>query len=272
MVAFVAAWNGLAHLACQLGFRRISGLDVAHFGYLANLALHRGAEVGVTRRLIALWDLPPPQRIHVHSEWPYRVDISCLGQFTIQLDGNRISTGSGKAQRKPRELLFHLIIANGRDLEQDWLADELWPDADGDQSIHSLTTTIYRLRKLIGAQAVIHEDSHVRLNPLCVSTDLGRLRDALRRLGDETLPTTDRMAAFDLALQLYQGPLLPGIAMAPIVLERQRQLALLASEGLGFLATLDPADVGRTLRLNRLRAAIGDEALPDSIACLWPTS
>jgi hypothetical protein len=176
MAAFVPAWNGLAHLACQLGFRRISGLDVTHFGFLANVALHRGAEVGVTRRLIALWDLPPPQRTNVHNEWPYRVDISCLGQFTIQLDGNRISTGSGKAQRKPRELLFHLIVANGRDLEQDWLADERWPDADGDQSIHSLTTTIYRLRKLIGAQAVIHEDSHVRLNPLRVSTDLGRLR------------------------------------------------------------------------------------------------
>ena len=271
MAAFVAAWNGMAHLACQLGFRRISGLDVAHFGYLANVALHRGAEVGVTRRLIALWDLPPPQRTNVHDEWPYRVDISCLGQFAIRLDGHRISTGTGKAQRKPRELLFHLIIANGRDLEQDWLADELWPDADGDQSIHSLTTTIYRLRKLIGAQAVIHEDGHVRLNPLCVSTDLDRLRDALRRLGDETLPTTDRMAAFDLALQLYQGPLLPGIAMAPVVLERQRQLALLASEGLGFLATLDPAAVGRTLRLNRLRAAIGDAVLPDSIARLWPT-
>ena len=126
------------------------------------------------------------------------------------------------------------------------------------------------MRKLIGAQAVIHEDSHVRLNPLCVSTDLGRLRDALRRLGDETLPTTDRMAAFDLALQLYQGPLLPGIATAPVVLERQRQLASLASEGLGFLATLDPADVRRTLRLNRLRAAIGDAVLPDSIGRLWP--
>jgi LuxR family transcriptional regulator, maltose regulon positive regulatory protein len=271
MGAFVAAWNGMAHLACQLGFRRISGLDVTHFGYLANVALHRGAEVGVTRRLVALWDLPPPQRSNVHDEWPYRVDISCLGQFAIRLDGHRISTGSGKAQRKPRELLFHLIIANGRDLEQDWLADELWPDADGDQSIHSLTTTIYRLRKLIGAQAVIHEDGHVRLNPLCVSTDLDRLRDALRRLSDETLPTTDRMAAFDLTLQLYQGPLLPGIAMASVVLERQRQLALLASEGLGFLATLDPAAVGRTLRLNRLRAAIGDAVLPDSIACLWPT-
>ncbi|GEP58435.1 AfsR/SARP family transcriptional regulator [Reyranella soli] len=270
MSAFVAAWNGLAHLACQLGFRRISGLDVAHFGHLANLALHRGAEVSVTRRLIALWDLPPPQRSIVHHDWPYRVDISCLGRFAIQLDGHRLSTGSGKAQRKPRELLFHLIIANGRDLEQDWLADELWPDADGDQSLHSLTTTIYRLRKLIGAQAVIHEDSHVRLNPLHVSTDLGRLRDALRLVGDETLPTTDRMAAFDLALQLHQGPLLPGIAMAPVVLERQRQSALLASEGLGFLLTLDPADVGRTLRLNRLRAAIGDAALPDSVARLWP--
>ena len=79
------------------------------------------------------------------------------------------------------------------------------------------------------------------------------------------------MAAFDLALQVYQGPLMPGVSLGPVVLERQRLLALLASEALGFLATLDPAEVGRTLRLNRLRAAIGDAALPDSVTCLWPT-
>ncbi|MBV8409163.1 MAG: hypothetical protein JOY64_16150 [Alphaproteobacteria bacterium] len=271
MAAFVAAWNRMAHLGCQLGFRRIAGLDVGHFGHLANLALYRGAEVAVTRALVALWDLPPPQRTNIHDEWPYQVDVSCLGRFAIEVDGKRLSTGSGKAQRKPRELLFHLVIANGRDLEQEWLADELWPDADGDQSLHSLTTTIYRLRKLIGGRAVIHEDSRVRLNPLRVSTDLGRLRDALWCVRDEALATADRMASFDRAVQLYQGPLLPGIAMTPVVLERQRLAVLLANEGLGFLLTLDPADVGRTLRLNRLRAAIGDAVLPDSVARLWPT-
>jgi len=79
------------------------------------------------------------------------------------------------------------------------------------------------------------------------------------------------MAAFDLALQLYQGPLMPGVSLSPVVLERQRLLALLASEALGFLATLDPADVGRSLRLNRLRAAIDDAVLPDSVTGLWPS-
>jgi LuxR family maltose regulon positive regulatory protein len=268
---FVAAWNAMARLASELGFRRISGLDLTYFGGLANEAFGRGADIGLTRRLVTLWHLPPPQRVVVHSAWPYQVEISCLGGFTILVQGSRITSGSGKAQRKPRELLMHLVIADRRDLEQGWLADELWPEADGDQSLHTLTTTIYRLRKLIGADAVIHEDNHVRLNPLRVATDLARLRAELTRLQDERLPTGDRMAAFDRALRLYQGPLLPGIALAPVVRERDRVCASLANEGLGFLLGLDRADLRRTVRLNRLRDAIGTAGLPDSVARLWPS-
>jgi LuxR family maltose regulon positive regulatory protein len=267
---FVTAWNAMAHLACQIGFRRICGMNAAYLGSIANEALGRGAEIGVTRRLIELWDLLPPRRTVIHGAWPYPINISCLGGFTIHVRGARVATGSGKAQRKPRELLFHLIIADGRDLEQEWLADTLWPDADGDQSLHSLTTTIYRLRKLIGADAVIHEDNHVRLNPLRVSTDLGRLHAALQRVRDGALGTADRLGAFDRALQLYRGPLLPGVLSAPVTLERERLCTLLANEGLGFLLTLDPADLERSLRLNRLRAAIGNAVLPDSVARLWP--
>ncbi len=92
----------------------------------------------MTRRLIALWDLPPPATGEAFTaNGLIKSTSAASASSAIQLDGNRISTGSGKAQRKPRDLLFHLIIANGRDLEQGWLADELWPDADGDQSIHS---------------------------------------------------------------------------------------------------------------------------------------
>jgi LuxR family transcriptional regulator, maltose regulon positive regulatory protein len=270
MVEFVTAWNGTAHLACQLGFRRISGMNAAYLGYLANEALRRGVEIDATRRLITLWSLPPPRRAVVDDLWPYRVSIESLGGFAIRVEDSLIATGQTKAQRKPLELLFHLIAANGRHLGQDWLADELWPDAEGDQSLHSLTTTIYRLRKLIGADAIIHEDTHVRLNPLRVSTDLDRFHATLGRVQDEALPTADRMAAFDRALQLYRGPLLPGVALAPVVVERDRLSVLLASEGLGFLLTLDPGDLGRALRLNRLRSAIGDTVLPDSVARLWP--
>jgi hypothetical protein len=270
MAAFVPSWNAMAHLACRLGFRRISGMNAAYLGYLANRALGDRVEIGVTRRLIALWNLPAPQRAAVHDAWPYRVEIRCLGGFSIDVDGSRITTGQSKAQRKPRELLIHLVISNENDLAQGWLADALWPRSDGDLSLHNLTMTVHRLRKLIGQDAVIHEDNHIRLSPLCVSTDLGRLRAVLRRVQDETLPVPDRLAAFDHALRLYQGPLLPGVDMPTLVPERKRLASLLAMEGLGFLLTLDPADLGRALRLNRLRVAVGDTALPDSVARLWP--
>lgn len=270
MAAFVPSWNAMAHLACRLGFRRISGMNAPYLGYLANRALSEGAEVGVTRRLIALWNLPAPQRTAVHDAWPYRVEIRCLGGFSIDVDGNRITTGQSKAQRKPRELLVHLVLGNGNDLAQGWLADALWPKSDGDLSLHNLTMTIHRLRKLIGQDAVIHEDNHIRLNPLCVSTDINRLRASLRHVQDETLATPERLAAFDHALQLYRGPLLPGVDMSIVAPERERMAALLAMEGLGFLLTLDPTDLARALRLSRLRAAVGDTALPAGVAQLWP--
>lgn len=268
--AFVPSWNAMAHFACRLGFRRISGMNAGHLGYLANRALNNGAEISVTRRLIALWSLPAPQRDTVHEAWPYRVEIRGLGGFSIDVDGGRITTGQNKAQRKPRELLIHLVIARGNERDQGWLADALWPRSDGDLSLHSLTMTVHRLRKLIGQDAIIHEDNHVRLNPLCVSTDLGRLRAALQRVQDETLAVPDRLAAFDRALRLYQGPLLPGVDTAAVVVERERLAALLAMEGLGVLLPLDPTDLGRALRLSRLRTALAGVPLPQDIEQLWP--
>ena len=155
-------WSRAAEAGSRHGFRRIAGMNRARLSALANRGLEQGADPAATRRAVALWQLPPPLGI-AHEAWPFAVQIRALGGFTVEVDGVRIAMGTGKAQRKPMELLWSLLAGPPEGLAQEVLADELWPEADGDRAIHSLRTTIYRLRKLLGADSIRHEDEHVGL-------------------------------------------------------------------------------------------------------------
>ncbi|MGO4126822.1 hypothetical protein AB4Z01_20640, partial [Inquilinus sp. YAF38] len=216
----VEPWNRVAEAAGRLGFRRIAGMNRPALARLADRALAAGAEPEATRRVIALWELPPPEG--AHELWPFPVEIRALGGFAVQADGARVAMGTGKAQRKPMELLWCLIAGPAEGWAQEDLADQLWPELDGDRAIPALRSTIYRLRKLIGARAIRHEDDRLGLAPGQVRTDVARLRAALAALQDPAAAMAARRAAFDLAVGLVRGPLLPGIRLAPVAEARDR--------------------------------------------------
>jgi LuxR family transcriptional regulator, maltose regulon positive regulatory protein len=200
----------------------------------------------------------------------FPVEIYCLGGFSIRINGDKLGASQGKAQRKPLELLWSLIIVNGRGLLLDLLADQLWPDLDGDRALHSLRTTIYRLRKLIGTEAIVLEDDHIRLDTQHVTTDLGRLWTALAHMRNPLLPEAERLDAFDQALRLYRGPLLPGVTLDNVAEERNRLASVLLNEALAFLLTLDLTSPAAALRVHRLRTLAPDVTLPEALNRLWP--
>jgi DNA-binding SARP family transcriptional activator len=167
-------------------------------------------------------------------------------------------------------LLWLLVAGDGRGLAQDFVADQLWPDLDGDRAMHTLRTTLYRLRKLVGPDAVVQENDHIQLNVAVVGTDLAALRAALARLRHPRLAPAARLAAFDQALRLYRGPLLPGIDLIYVAEERQRLAETIFNKALAFLMTLDPADPATVLRVHRLRALAPTTSLPEALARLWP--
>jgi LuxR family maltose regulon positive regulatory protein len=259
-------WNRVAEAASRLGFRRIAGMNRPALARLADRALAAGAEAEPTRRVIALWDLPPPEG--AHELWPFPVEIRALGGFAVQVDGARVAMGTGKAQRKPMELLWCLIAGPAEGWAQEDLADQLWPELDGDRAIPALRTTVYRLRKLIGARAIRHEDDHIGLAPAQVRTDVTRLRAALSALQDPAAGAAARLAAFDLAIGLVRGPLLPGIRLLPIVEARDRLQARLAAAGAELLLAQDPADPATALRAGRLHAAAPGLRLPPPLVRL----
>ncbi|MBM1171289.1 AfsR/SARP family transcriptional regulator [Microvirga arabica] len=272
MSDFVGHWERTAKAACALSFRRITGMNAPSLSRLASAALGVGADIAITRRLIDLWSLSPPEGDIVHELWPFPVEIECLGGFVIKINGEKIRGGQGKAQRKPLELLWSLIPAHEQGVSQDLLADQLWPELDGDRAMHTLRTTVYRLRKLLGADAILQEDDHIRLNPKHVATDFGRLLAALGRLRADHLREAERMAAFDQALRLYRGPFLPGVAVDKVSEERERLERIVVNKAIGFLIARDPASPTTVLRVHRLQTAFPHVRLPDTIAQLWPTA
>jgi len=263
----VTPWIRVADAALRRGFRWIAGMNRRHLATLANRGLEQGADPALTRRVVTLWRLPPPDGI-VHGHWPFAVEIRALGGFAVELDGTRISMGTGKAQRKPMELLWSLVAGPAGGMAQEILADQLWPEADGDRAIHSLRTTIYRLRKLLGTGAVRHEDDHVALAAGPVRADVAELRAMLAITRNRTEAAALRLAAFDYALRLYRGQLLPGVRLPSVEAARERIEAELAMDGIALLLAQDPRDPTTALRAGRLRAAVPGISLPPSLAGL----
>lgn len=107
-------------------------------------ALENDFEPHFVWELISRRNLTPRMR-----SWPLR--IRTLGSFEINLHDAPIGNG----QKKTLELLKMLISFGGHDVPVERLAIALWPDADGDYARHSLETTLYRLRKLLGSAKVL---------------------------------------------------------------------------------------------------------------------
>lgn len=86
--------------------------------------------------------------------WPYPIKIYATGKFEILKDGKPL-VFSGKAPKKPLEMLKTLVALGGKDITEESISDALWPDADGDMAHQSFATTLKRLRELLGLKEAI---------------------------------------------------------------------------------------------------------------------
>ena len=154
-----------------------------------------------------------------------QVRISTLGRFKVEIDGQPLRFGT-KAQRKPLELLKVVIALGGESVPVETLTESLWPDSEGDKAYNSFSTTLNRLRKMIGREALHLQDGRLALDPhLCWV-------DALETMGlissaERATSAGDRDAAWDhlqAALSLYQGPFLDGEFDPPEILSARDKM------------------------------------------------
>ncbi|OQY06096.1 MAG: hypothetical protein B6I22_06220, partial [Desulfobacteraceae bacterium 4572_123] len=136
----------------------------AKMAQLCEKALNEGIEVDYVKSLIRIHKLTPESPPYHIENWPWALEIHTFGHFQIIKEGEPLRF-TGKAQKKPLNLLKVLVAYGGIEVNVEQVIDALWYEADGDMAHSALSTTLNRLRKLIGIKNIIQlQDGKVTLN------------------------------------------------------------------------------------------------------------
>lgn len=163
--------------------------------------------------------------------WPWPIRVSTLGRFELTIDDGSV-THSGKAQRKPLELLQILCAAGEQGVHQQPIQEILWPEADGVAADQAFRTTLHRLRKLLRHDdAVQLMDGHLSLNASLVRVDSVVFERKVQQVDRNDATALENLC------RTYRGHFLPGetAAWALPVRERLRARYLTLIERLGGL-------------------------------------
>jgi LuxR family transcriptional regulator, maltose regulon positive regulatory protein len=197
----------------------------AELARLYGFALRHGVETEHVKGQIRRFGILPPEDAPGLEAWPFPVKIHTLGRFAVLTDDKPLKS-SGKGQKKPLELLKALIAFGGGEVREDKLTDALWPDSQADNAAFALTTTVHRLRRLIGESSLGRRGGCLRLDPRRCWVDVWALeRDAAAVERSSRAARPDALAdAAARLVALYRGPFLNDDAEQPWVLSARERL------------------------------------------------
>jgi two-component SAPR family response regulator len=193
-------------------------------------ALDEGITVQYAQDLMRKNALFPDISKGILANWPWPLKIYTMGRFHIIKNGNPLRF-SGKVQHKPLSLLKALISFGGKEISELLLTDALWPDADGVAAHSAFTTTLSRLRQLVGnEQAIQCSDGKVTLDFRYCWLDIRTFEEMLRkveRMWGKRLPAEKQTKCVDLAekaVDMYTGAFLSGDDEPWMIAVRERLL------------------------------------------------
>ncbi|MCP4408270.1 MAG: hypothetical protein GY807_11020 [Gammaproteobacteria bacterium] len=206
-------------------------------------ALEAGIETDYVKNLIGKRELqPPPDALGTLEAWPWRAKVYTLGSFSVWINGERL-VSRRKAQRKPLELLKLIIAFGDRGIAISQLADQLWPDAEGDSAHRSFATTLHRLRRLLREdQLLLVQEGRLILNTQVCWVDAWAFERLVKSSSEAMSQAKSKPSAGQCVtmthqiLKLYQGPFLAAeseIASAVSTRERLRARFLHSLSRLG---------------------------------------
>lgn len=184
---------------------------------LCVFALERRIEPAYVASLIRSRNLVPVPPPYLLASWPWTWKVRVLGSFDLEMSASEDAAAGQRTQSRALELLKAIIVMGGKQVPQVRIADALWPRIDSDYAQRSLTTTLHRLRKLLGDDgAVTLQSGMLSLDTSRFWTDLWALEQALEECRGLQRAPAGPMAASAEALQqavervllLYRGPLL----------------------------------------------------------------
>ncbi|MFP4071364.1 MAG: BTAD domain-containing putative transcriptional regulator [Desulfovibrionales bacterium] len=189
---------------------------------LLAFALEEGIEPGYVRKMIRCRMLVPEEPPVEIQEWPWEYRIITLGGFELKRKGKTLRP-PGKATRKPLHLLKVLIALGAKSVPEHQLIEGLWPDSEGDAAHSAFTTTLSRLRKILGNEKVlILHDRRLTLDPSSCWVDVWAFeRDVEHGLRPDA-DSADRVARLTRAVSLYRGSFLEGEEQDWLILKREQ--------------------------------------------------
>ncbi|MEE8055313.1 MAG: BTAD domain-containing putative transcriptional regulator [Gammaproteobacteria bacterium] len=171
-------------LGRQYGYRHFLWWRPSVMAQLCAYALDADIEVSYVQSLIQKRGLVPENLPVTADGWPWQFKIFTLGRFQVLKDERPLGFFA-KLQRKPIELLKALIAFGGQEVHEDHLSEALWPRIDADYAHRSLTTTLHRLRKLLGEdKAIVLQDGRLSLNPSYFWIDTWAFEQVLEKIDD----------------------------------------------------------------------------------------
>ncbi len=128
------------------------------------------------------------------------VVVHTLGRFDVLVDGAPLRF-TGRAPRRPLDLLAAIVASGGRAVSVAALSDLLWPDADGFDAYRSFTAALHRLRGLLTYPDCLRLSAgRVTLEPHRCRVDVWDFEQAMR--------SARTPHELDAVLTRYQGPFL----------------------------------------------------------------
>ena len=199
---------------------------------LCSAALDAGIEPDFVARLIGARSLELDANVSALFDWPWPLRVYALGKFRVLKAGKAI-TFSGKAQRRPLELLKVVVAHGGKEVSEERVIEALWPRIDGDSAHRSFATTLHRLRRLLGEERAIQlSDGKLSLDGRLIWVDAWAFEQLFVRIGKTLRPRLGEAGADHSALvkliaqfvERYAGPFLEADAEAGWVLPMRDRL------------------------------------------------
>ncbi|NNE10713.1 MAG: protein kinase, partial [Ilumatobacter sp.] len=129
------------------------------------------------------------------------VEVRLLGPVEVQTDGEVLDVGASR----PARLLLALLVADRRRLDLDRLVERCWDDDERpDDPTPAVRTTVRRLRRALGDDAVITRTGGYELDPAALDVDVDRF-DELIAAGRAASDPVAAVTSFRRALDLWRG-------------------------------------------------------------------
>jgi len=187
-------------------------------------ALEAGIEPDYARSLIKRRGLVPEQPPLGVEGWPWTYRVQTFGGFRVFRHEEPLNSGHAKAKKRPLELLKLLIAYGGDQVSESRVTDALWPRIDGDSAHRSFTSTLHRLRKLLGEdRAVTLHEGRLSLDRRYFWLDTWAFEQLATDLeGAVESPQIEKLV--DRVLTLYRGSFMADDADASWMIQARERL------------------------------------------------